>query len=234
MDYDSIKIIPQWKELLKDEFEKPYFKQIKHHYLEAKSRGEIIYPQGNLTFNALNLTPPEKVKIVILGQDPYHGSSMHNGIEIPQAMGLSFSVPKPVPIPPSLKNIYKELNLSLNIPIPSHGDLTQWCQRGVLLLNAIFSVKKGQAGSHSRFGWENFSDAIIKVISDNYEGIIFMLWGNYAKKKAPLIDTTKHILITAPHPSPLAQGFVGSGVFIKAQESLKKLGKETINWELKD
>lgn len=234
MDYDSIKIIPQWKELLKDEFEKPYFKQIKHHYLEAKSRGEIIYPQGNLTFNALNLTPPEKVKIVILGQDPYHGSFMHNGIEIPQAMGLSFSVPKPVPIPPSLKNIYKELNLSLNIPIPSHGDLTQWCQRGVLLLNAIFSVKKGQAGSHSRFGWENFSDAIIKVISDNYEGIIFMLWGNYAKKKAPLIDTTKHILITAPHPSPLAQGFVGSGVFIKAQESLKKLGKETINWELKD
>lgn len=234
MDYDSIKIIPQWKELLKDEFEKPYFKQIKHHYLEAKSRGEIIYPQGNLTFNALNLTPPEKVKIVILGQDPYHGSFMHNGIEIPQAMGLSFSVPKPVPIPPSLKNIYKELNLSLNIPIPSHGDLTRWCQRGVLLLNAIFSVKKGQAGSHSRFGWENFSDAIIKVISDNYEGIIFMLWGNYAKKKAPLIDTTKHILITAPHPSPLAQGFVGSGVFIKAQESLKKLGKETINWELKD
>lgn len=234
MDYDSIKIIPQWKERLKDEFEKPYFKQIKHHYLEAKSRGEIIYPQGNLTFNALNLTPPEKVKIVILGQDPYHGSFMHNGIEIPQAMGLSFSVPKPVPIPPSLKNIYKELNLSLNIPIPSHGDLTQWCQRGVLLLNAIFSVKKGQAGSHSRFGWENFSDAIIKVISDNYEGIIFMLWGNYAKKKAPLIDTTKHILITAPHPSPLAQGFVGSGVFIKAQESLKKLGKETIDWELKD
>lgn len=234
MDYDSIKIIQQWKELLKDEFEKPYFKQIKQHYLDAKNRGEIIYPQGKLTFNALNLTPPEKVKIVILGQDPYHGSFIHDGIEIPQAMGLSFSVPKPVPIPPSLKNIYKELNLSLNIPIPSHGDLSQWGQRGVLLLNAIFSVKKGQAGSHSRFGWENFSDAIIKVISDHYEGIIFMLWGNYAKKKASLIDTNKHILITAPHPSPLARGFVGSGVFIKAQESLKKLGKETMDWELKE
>ncbi|MDO7252335.1 uracil-DNA glycosylase [Helicobacter cappadocius] len=234
MDTDSIKIIPEWKELLKDEFQKPYFQQIKNHYLQAKNKGEIIYPPPKLTFNALNLTPPEKVKIVILGQDPYHGSFMHNGIEIPQAMGLSFSVPKPVPIPPSLKNIYKELNLSLGVPIPSHGDLTQWCERGVLLLNTIFSVKKGNAGSHAYFGWENFSDSIIKAISDHCDKIIFMLWGNYAKKKASFIDTNKHIIITAPHPSPLAQGFVGSGVFLKAQEALKKFGKEPTNWELKD
>ncbi|PAF53405.1 uracil-DNA glycosylase [Helicobacter sp. 13S00482-2] len=234
MNYDSIKIIPQWKELLKDEFEKPYFNQIKTHYTQAKAKGEIIYPPAKLTFNALNLTPPKKVKIVILGQDPYHGSFVHNGMEIPQAMGLSFSVPKCVPIPPSLKNIYKELNLSIGVSIPSHGDLTQWCEKGVLLLNAIFSVKKANAGSHAYFGWENFSDSIIRAISIHCDKIIFMLWGNYAKKKASLIDTNKHIIITAPHPSPLAQGFVGSGVFLKAQEALKKLGKEPMDWEIKD
>lgn len=232
MNYDTIKIIPEWKELLKEEFEKPYFSSIKSYYLEAKKKGVCIYPPGKLTFNALNLTPPSKVKVVILGQDPYHGSFLYNGVEIPQAMGLSFSVPKKVPIPPSLKNIYKELHQSLGISIPNHGDLSVWCQRGVLLLNAIFSVEKGKAGSHVYFGWENFSDAIIQSVSNHYQNIVFMLWGNYAKKKASLIDPNKHAIITAPHPSPLAQGFVGSGVFIKAQEALKKFGKEPLDWSL--
>lgn len=227
-------IIPEWKELLKDELSKPYFEQIKSHYQAAQNRGEVIYPPTNLTFNALNLTPPQKIKIVILGQDPYHGSFMCDGVEIPQAMGLSFCVPRGVPIPPSLRNIYKELHLSLGIPIPKHGDITQWCQKGVLLLNAIFSVKKGNAGSHAYFGWEQFSDGIIRAICQNYEGIVFMLWGNYAKKKASLIDENKHTILTAPHPSPRTQGFVGSGVFKKAQEALAKSGKGLMDWEIKD
>lgn len=230
MEYDSIKIVPEWKELLQDEFKKPYFSQIKASYIEAKKRGTKVFPPGNLTFNALNLTLPKEVRVVILGQDPYHGSFVYNGVEIPQAMGLSFSVPKQVPIPPSLRNIYKELNLSLGVPIPKHGDLSAWCQRGILLLNAIFSVEKGRAGSHAQFGWENFSDAIIKVISAYGNKIVFMLWGNYAKKKISLIDTNKHIIITAPHPSPLAQGFVGSGVFVKAQNALEN----PIDWSLPD
>ncbi|PAF52352.1 uracil-DNA glycosylase [Helicobacter sp. 13S00477-4] len=232
MNHESIKIIPEWKELLKEEFEKPYFSSIKSHYLEAKQKGKTIYPPGKLTFNALNLTPPQNVKVVILGQDPYHGSFSYNGVEIPQAMGLSFSVPKNVPIPPSLKNIYKELNNSLGFQVPNHGDLSTWCLKGVLLLNTIFSVEKSKAGSHAYFGWENFSDAIIATLSNHYEKIIFMLWGNYAKKKTLLINQNKHIVITAPHPSPLAQGFVGSGVFLKAQEALKKFGKEPLDWSL--
>ncbi|PAF42926.1 uracil-DNA glycosylase [Helicobacter sp. 11S03491-1] len=232
MNYDSIKIVPEWKELLQEEFEKPYFSDIKKRYLEAKNKGVTIYPPGKLTFNALNLTLPKDIKIVILGQDPYHGSFVSNGVDIPQAMGLSFSVPKNVPIPPSLKNIYKELHLSLGIPIPRHGDLSPWCQKGVLLLNAIFSVEKGKAGSHAYFGWESFSDGIIRIISKHCNQVIFMLWGNYAKKKIPLIDSSKHVIITAPHPSPLAQGFVGSGVFLKAQEALKQMGKEGIDWSL--
>lgn len=232
MDYNSIKIIPEWKEFLKDEFIKPYFQEIKNHYINAKKQGQIIYPSAELTFNALNLTSPSKVKIVILGQDPYHGSFVVNNQLIPQAMGLSFSVPKSLPIPPSLKNIYKELHDTLNIPIPSHGDLTLWAQRGVLLLNTIFSVEKAKPGSHAYFGWENFSDAIIKKLSVEKPHLIFMLWGNYAKKKIPLIDSSKHIIITSPHPSPLAKGFVGSGVFLKAKEALKKFGYEDMDWSL--
>ncbi|PAF44766.1 uracil-DNA glycosylase [Helicobacter sp. 11S02596-1] len=232
LNADTIKIIPEWKELLKAEFEKPYFTSIKSHYLEAKKQGAPIYPPGKLTFNALNLTPPAKINVVILGQDPYHGSFLRDGVEIPQAMGLSFSVPRSIPIPPSLKNIYKELHRSLGIIAPNHGDLSAWCERGVLLLNAIFSVEKGKAGSHAYFGWENFSDAIIKIISRECEHIVFMLWGNYAKKKIPLIDQSKHAIITAPHPSPLAQGFVGSGVFLKAQEALQSFGKAPLDWSL--
>lgn len=223
----------EWKALLQDEFEKPYFLNIIANYKRAmESHKNTIFPPNELIFHAFNLTPPESVRIVILGQDPYHGSIFTNNKEIPQAMGLSFSVPKAVPIPPSLRNIYKELNQSLNIPLPQHGDLTQWATRGILLLNAILSVQKGIAGSHKDFGWENFTDSVIYKLSTNYNNIIFMLWGNFAKKKISLIDTNKHVIITAPHPSPLARGFVGSGVFLQANQALKNMGQLPIDWSI--
>lgn len=228
---DRILIREEWKELLKEEFSKPYFLKIKEKYIQAKKQGQIVFPPAKLTFNALNLTPPEKLKILILGQDPYHGSIFVNQQEIPQAMGLSFSVPRGVPIPPSLKNIYKELAQSIDFKPPNHGDLTKWAENGILLLNAIFSVQKGLPASHQDFGWEEFSDAIIKNISHHFEGIVFMLWGNFAKKKIPLIDSNKHTIITAPHPSPLARGFVGSGVFRDANLALQKYHK-TMDWNL--
>lgn len=228
---DRILIREEWKELLKEEFSKPYFLKIKEKYIQAKKQGQIVFPPAKLTFNALNLTPPEKLKILILGQDPYHGSIFINQQEIPQAMGLSFSVPRGVPIPPSLKNIYKELAQSIDFTPPNHGDLTKWAENGILLLNAIFSVQKGLPASHQNFGWEEFSDAIIKNISHHFEGIVFMLWGNFAKKKIPLIDSNKHTIITAPHPSPLARGFVGSGVFRDANLALQKYHK-TMDWSL--
>lgn len=228
---DRILIREEWKELLKEEFSKPYFLKIKEKYIQAKKQGQIVFPPAKLTFNALNLTPPEKLKILILGQDPYHGSIFINQQEIPQAMGLSFSVPRGVPIPPSLKNIYKELAQSIDFTPPNHGDLTKWAENGILLLNAIFSVQKGLPASHQDFGWEEFSDAIIKNISHHFEGIVFMLWGNFAKKKIPLIDSNKHTIITAPHPSPLARGFVGSGVFRDANLALQKYHK-TMDWSL--
>lgn len=221
----------EWIELLADEFEKPYFSEIIRHYTLAKAHS-VIFPPSDKTFHALNLTPPSRVRVVILGQDPYHESKMLNGIEIPQAMGLSFSVPRGVAIPPSLRNIYKELESTLAIPPPNHGDLTQWAHRGALLLNAILSVEKHKAASHRHFGWENFSDAIISTLSTRYQGIVFMLWGNYARKKAALIDSSKHCIIQAPHPSPLARGFVGSGVFVQAQNALQAMGKEPFDWHL--
>ncbi|ETD27591.1 uracil-DNA glycosylase [Helicobacter canis] len=221
----------EWVELLADEFDKPYFTYIIKQYALAKSHA-TIFPPSDKTFHALNLTPPSRVRIVILGQDPYHGSKMIDGIEVPQAMGLSFSVPKGVAIPPSLRNIYKELESSLGVLAPSHGDLSAWAHRGALLLNAILSVEKHKAASHRHFGWENFSDAIISKLSKQYQGIVFMLWGNYARKKAVLIDSSKHCIIEAAHPSPLAQGFVGSGVFLQAQNALQAMGKEPFDWSL--
>lgn len=223
----------EWTNLLQSEFNKPYFLNIITQYKKAISIYQnVIFPPNELIFHALNLTPPESVRIVILGQDPYHGSILTQGKEIPQAMGLSFSVPKEVPIPPSLRNIYKELNQSLGIPVPQHGDLTQWAKRGVLLLNAILSVQKGMAGSHKDFGWETFTDSIIYALSTHYNNIIFMLWGNFAKKKIALIDITKHVVITAPHPSPLARGFVGSGVFLQANLALKNMGQPPMDWSI--
>lgn len=222
----------QWAEFLKEEFEKPYFLHIIQHYKNALLQGKIVFPPNSLIFQAFNLTPIHKVKVIILGQDPYHGSSIVNGVEIAQAMGLSFSVPKQVAIPPSLRNIYKEIEQSLGIKMPNHGDLSLWAQRGVLLLNSIFSVEKNCASSHKHFGWEQFSDAVIAKLSRESQHLVFLLWGNFAKKKASLIDTSKHCVITAPHPSPLAQGFVGSGVFVKANQALIRFWGQPMDWSL--
>lgn len=230
IELDKVKIPQDWKNLLKDELLSPYFAEIKRQYMEALGHNELIYPLPKDIFAAFCLTPLDSLKVIILGQDPYHGYAMVNGACIPQAMGLSFSVPHGVPIPPSLKNIYKELAQTLHITPPSHGDLSSWARQGVLLLNAILSVKAHSPASHKHFGWENFTDGVIRALSQNKQNLVFMLWGNYAKKKAALIDSTKHKIITAPHPSPLARGFVGSNVFVNANAYLQEVGKSPIDW----
>lgn len=228
---ENVQIPDDWKSLLASEILSPYFATIKQNYIAARKQGQIIYPLAKNIFYAFHLTPLATTKVIILGQDPYHGSSVIDGETIPQAMGLSFSVPKCLPIPPSLHNIYKELNQSLGITPPAHGDLTNWAKQGVLLLNAILSVEAHRPASHKHFGWENFSDGVIRALSTHKEHLVFMLWGNYAKKKATLIDSSKHKVITAPHPSPLAHGFVGSGVFVKANEYLQSVGHTPIAWD---
>ncbi|MDL0115250.1 uracil-DNA glycosylase [Campylobacter felis] len=221
----NIKINADWREFLKEEFTKPYFLGIKKRYIEALEQGKVIYPPAKLTFNAFNLTPLNKLKIVLLGQDPYHAPH--------QAMGLSFSVPRGVKIPPSLRNIFKELNTDLGVKIPQNGDLSAWARQGVLLLNAIFSVEENKPLSHSLWGWQEFSDNIIKKLSLKKEGLIFILWGKFAQSKKSLIDTRKHFILEAAHPSPLArQGFLGCRHFSKSNALLEKLGKEPIKWDL--
>lgn len=231
IELSKVKLPDEWKQLLKEELLSEYFAQIKTHYINALACGEEIYPKSSEIFNAFYLTSLQSLRVVILGQDPYHGSAVINGIQTPQAMGLSFSVPYGMPIPPSLKNIHKELYRSLSIVPPNHGDLSGWARQGVLLLNCILSVRAGAAASHKHFGWESFSDGVIRRISESKSGVVFMLWGNYAKKKAALIDTKKHKIITAPHPSPLAQGFVGSDVFKQANAYLIATGQKPIEWE---
>ncbi|EMH0454354.1 uracil-DNA glycosylase [Campylobacter upsaliensis] len=222
---DKIKINADWLEFLEEEFKKPYFLDIKRQYIETLKAGKNIYPPANLTFNAFNLTPLNSLKIVLLGQDPYHKQN--------QAMGLSFSVPKGVPIPPSLRNIFKELNADLGVKIPQNGDLSAWARQGVLLLNAIFSVEENKPLSHSLWGWQEFSDNIIKKLSLEKKGLIFILWGKFAQSKKSLIDTRKHFILEAAHPSPLArQGFLGCRHFSKSNALLEKLGKEPIKWDL--
>ncbi|WP_270988205.1 uracil-DNA glycosylase [Campylobacter upsaliensis] len=222
---DKIKINADWLEFLEEEFKKPYFLDIKRQYIETLKAGKNIYPPANLTFNAFNLTPLNSLKIVLLGQDPYHKQN--------QAMGLSFSVPKGVPIPPSLRNIFKELNADLGVKIPQNGDLSAWARQGVLLLNAIFSIEENKPLSHSLWGWQEFSDNIIKKLSLEKEGLIFILWGKFAQSKKSLIDTRKHFILEAAHPSPLArQGFLGCRHFSKSNALLEKLGKEPIKWDL--
>lgn len=222
---DKIKINADWLEFLEEEFKKPYFLDIKRQYIETLKAGKNIYPPANLTFNAFNLTPLNSLKIVLLGQDPYHKQN--------QAMGLSFSVPKGVQIPPSLRNIFKELNADLGIKIPQNGDLSAWARQGVLLLNAIFSVEENKPLSHSLWGWQEFSDNIIKKLSLEKEGLIFILWGKFAQSKKSLINTRKHFILEAAHPSPLArQGFLGCRHFSKSNALLEKLGKEPIKWDL--
>lgn len=225
INIEDIKINDDWKEFLKEEFNKNYFLEIKKRYIQALNNNAIIYPPANLTFNAFNLTPLDRLKIVLLGQDPYHQPN--------QAMGLSFSVPYGVKIPPSLLNIYKELKADLSIEPSKSGDLSSWAKQGILLLNSILSVEAGKPASHSSWGWQEFSDAVISKLSLEKSGLIFMLWGNYAKSKKALIDTSKHFILEAAHPSPLARtGFLGCKHFSKANEILRNLGKNPINWQL--
>lgn len=227
LDPTSVRIEPSWKEALSEEFAKPYFAQIKNFLSEQKASGKIIYPPGPLIFNAFDKTPFTKVRVVILGQDPYHGPG--------QAMGLCFSVPRAIAIPASLKNIYKELHRDLGLKVPNHGDLTAWTDQGVFLLNAILTVEKNQAGSHGKIGWQLFTDAVIKKLSDQKRGIIFLLWGNYARSKKMLIDTGYNVVLEAAHPSPLARNaFMGCGHFSKVNQLLTQRGEKPINWDLNE
>jgi uracil-DNA glycosylase len=217
-----------WLAELKDEFTKPYFLQLKQFLLEEKNKGHKIYPPGSLIFNAFNSTPFEDVKIVILGQDPYHGSG--------QAHGLSFSVPDGVKPPPSLQNIFKEQWEDLQIPIPTSGNLQSWANQGVFLLNAILTVQANSPASHQKKGWEEFTDAVISKLSEKRSGIVFMLWGNFAKSKVALIDTSKHHVLTAAHPSPFSayNGFFGCHHFSKANDILVKQGLSAVDWKVEN
>ena len=224
INLDDVRIESGWKEALREEFLSEYFAKIKENLLAAKAR-EIVYPPGNLIFNAFNLTPFERVRAVILGQDPYHGAH--------QAMGLSFSVPHGVRIPPSLVNIYKEIKSDLGISEPESGDLSYWAKQGVLLLNASLSVGANRANSHSGFGWQIFTDAVIKILSARRQSLVFMLWGNFAKAKSALIDAQRHLILTAAHPSPLAGGaFFGCRHFSRCNECLRAHGLGEIDWDL--
>lgn len=224
INLEKVRIEASWKEVLKDEFLSSYFLEIKANLINALSGG-TVYPPNSLIFNAFNLTKFNEVKVIILGQDPYHGAG--------QAMGLSFSVPKGIRIPPSLINIYEEIKNDLGICEPNSGDLTYWARQGVLLLNATLSVQAGIANSHSNFGWQTFTDAVIKILSQKKANLVFMLWGNYAKAKSALIDANKHLILTASHPSPLARGaFFGCKHFSKCNNYLKANGKTPIDWDL--
>jgi uracil-DNA glycosylase len=222
----DVKIEASWKDVLQAEFNKPYFLQIVTHLKTERATGKIIYPPGSLIFNAFDKTPFDTLKVVLLGQDPYHGPG--------QAMGLSFSVPAGITPPPSLINIYKELNKDIGMAIPSSGDLTKWAQQGVLLLNAALTVRANEPASHSKIGWMDFTDAVIKKISDQKKGIVFLLWGRFAQDKQSLIDETKHFVLKAAHPSPFSadKGFFGCRHFSKTNELLMQQGLEAIDWSL--
>ena len=209
--------------MLREEFDKEYFARIAAFLHKEKRDGKTIYPPGPLIFNAFRLTPFDEVKVVILGQDPYHGPG--------QAHGLSFSVPDGIAMPPSLQNIYKEIAADLGTPAPASGNLERWARQGVFLLNSVLTVRAGAPTSHSSIGWQTFTDAVIKTISDRKECIVFMLWGNYARSKKPLIDSSKHLILEAAHPSPLARGaFFGCRHFSKANNFLTATGQSPIVW----
>jgi uracil-DNA glycosylase len=219
-------LLPEsWKKVLAEEFEKPYFKKLEA-FLENEFKQEIIYPKRADIFNAFHRTAFQDVKVLLLGQDPYHG--------VGQAHGLSFSVQEGVALPPSLKNIYKEMEADLEIKPVKNGDLSKWANQGIMLLNAVLTVRQGAAASHKSQGWEKFTDAVIKKLSEREKPLVFLLWGNYARKKAELIDKSKHIIIEGIHPSPLSAkgGFFGSKPFSAVNNALKKLGQEPINWQL--
>lgn len=228
----NVRIEESWKAALYHEFEQDYFAQIRQNLLAMQRAGMITYPPNKLIFNAFNSTPFQSVRVVILGQDPYHKPG--------QAMGLSFSVPRGVPIPPSLRNIYKELERSIpNFHAPTHGDLSSWSAQGVFLLNAVLTVERGKAAAHAALGWQHFTDAVIRCLSEQRRGLIFMLWGTFAKSKAALIDRQHHHILTAVHPSPLANsrpggGFIGCNHFARANEILSAAGEKPIDWRLPD
>lgn len=221
----DVKIEQSWKEALAGEFGKPYFASLVSFLRNEKAAGKVIYPPGSQIFRAFDLTPVQNVKVVILGQDPYHGPG--------QAHGLSFSVPSGVPAPPSLKNIFKEIETDLGVRMSGHPNLESWARQGVLLLNAVLTVRAAEAASHSRIGWQEFTDAVIKYISDNCEGVVFMLWGNFARGKSELIDHSRHCVLEAAHPSPLARGaFFGCRHFSQANNYLLSTSRTPINWQL--
>lgn len=215
-----------WKEHLSEEFRQPYMQGLAKFLAADEQAGKVLFPASQHCFNALNSTPLESVRVVILGQDPYHGPG--------QAHGLCFSVRPNVAIPPSLVNIFKEIQDDLGIAPPDHGCLQPWAEQGVLLLNSVLTVVQGQAGAHQGKGWETFTDKVIETINREREGVVFLLWGSYAKKKGQHIDRTKHLVLDGPHPSPLSayRGFFGCKHFSKANDWLQRQGKPTVNWAL--
>lgn len=227
-DFDSsrIQLHESWKSLLLEEFQQPYMHSLREFLARQKKQGRTIYPPGQLIFNALNSTPFEQVKVVILGQDPYHGTG--------QAHGLCFSVNPGVALPPSLQNIFKELQSDLGIARPSHGCLSHWAQQGVLLLNAVLTVEAGKAASHQGQGWERFTDTVVGKVNELREHVVFLLWGSYAQKKGGIIDSRRHLVLKAPHPSPLSasRGFFGCHHFSRANNYLVETGQQPINWAL--
>jgi uracil-DNA glycosylase len=221
----DVKIEQSWKQALQSEFDKPYFAELVRFLHEEKAGGQVIFPPGNRIFRAFELTPLDQVKVVIRGQDPYHGYG--------QAMGLCFSVPDGVPAPPSLKNIFKEIEDDLGIRMSGRPNLEGWARQGVLLLNAVLTVRASQPASHSGIGWQQFTDSVIRCINDRCEGVVFLLWGNYARAKRELIDTSRHYVLEAAHPSPLARGaFFGCRHFSRTNDILVRQGKTPIDWQL--
>ncbi|MBV2134721.1 uracil-DNA glycosylase [Pseudomonas sp. MAP12] len=223
---DRIKLEPGWKAVLGEEFDKPYMQALGEFLRAEKAAGKEIFPPGGLIFNALNSTPLERVKVVIIGQDPYHGPG--------QAHGLCFSVQPGVPVPPSLQNIFKELKRDLNIDPPNHGCLQHWAEQGVLLLNTSLTVEQGKAGSHASAGWQPFTDKVIEVVSRERPHLVFLLWGAHAQSKERLIDPTKHLILRSPHPSPLSahRGFIGNGHFGRTNKFLEQHGLVPVDWAL--
>lgn len=223
----DIQLEESWLNLLKPQFEQEYMLSLRKFLMTRKQHRAVIYPPGPQIFNALNSTPFDQVRVVILGQDPYHGPG--------QAHGLCFSVMPGVKTPPSLANIYREIQSDLGIDMPHHGYLQSWAEQGVLLLNAVLTVERGQAGSHQGKGWETFTDEVVRLLNDKTQGLVFMLWGSYAMKKGSMIDRKRHLVLTAPHPSPLSahRGFLGCKHFSAANDYLEKQQKQPIDWSVK-
>lgn len=220
----DIKLHPSWLQTIGAEFDKPYMQQLKQFLITEKQAGKVLFPAGNHIFNALNATPFDKVKVVILGQDPYHGPG--------QAHGLCFSVLPGVPFPPSLRNIFKEISADMGVPVPQQGCLQPWAERGVLLLNATLTVEQGKAGSHQGKGWESFTDAIVHALNAQRDNLVFLLWGSYAQKKGQFIDSERHCVLKSAHPSPLSahRGFLGNRHFSKTNTYLVSNGISPIDW----